>query len=323
MTVEECLAGVTREAARALGLSGETGTLEAGKWADLAIWDVESPAELVYRMGFNPLHSRVWRGQMTTTRSETGRRHARRLARHLSRRRAGARPGLPAEIAASAARRRAHRRQGRAGLRHQHRLRKARQRAHSGFRPRNPAAQHRAQPCGRRRRADAGCDRAADDGAEARQPGAGRIRRAAGNGRAARSHAGKRRDPCGAGAGLGRRFGRPRAAGAHDGGDDRRRRMLYAAWPRAARRSPSSRTAWSRSCLAPRKAWRCSTARSFRPPMHWRRCSRPRCFISRRWSPGRCRPTRQEAPTRPSIPRIHRLRKHQRPDRDGGTHCAT
>ena len=65
MTVEECLAGVTREAARALGLLAETGTLEAGKWADLAIWDIESPAELVYRMGFNPLHARVWRGRMT------------------------------------------------------------------------------------------------------------------------------------------------------------------------------------------------------------------------------------------------------------------
>jgi imidazolonepropionase len=63
MTVEECLAGVTREAACALGLLGETGTLETGKWADLAIWNVESPAELIYRMGFNPLHSRVWRGQ--------------------------------------------------------------------------------------------------------------------------------------------------------------------------------------------------------------------------------------------------------------------
>jgi len=62
MTVEECLAGVTREAARALGLLGETGTLEAGKWADLAIWDIERPAELVYRMGFNPLDRRVWRG---------------------------------------------------------------------------------------------------------------------------------------------------------------------------------------------------------------------------------------------------------------------
>ncbi len=62
MTVEECLAGVTREAAHALGLAAETGTLEAGKWCDLAIWDVERPAELVYRLGFNPLHARVWRG---------------------------------------------------------------------------------------------------------------------------------------------------------------------------------------------------------------------------------------------------------------------
>ena len=63
LTVTECLAGVTREGARALGLLAETGTLEAGKWCDLAIWDVERPAELVYRMGFNPLHNRVWRGQ--------------------------------------------------------------------------------------------------------------------------------------------------------------------------------------------------------------------------------------------------------------------
>jgi imidazolonepropionase len=63
MTVEECIAGVTREAARALGLQAETGALEAGKWADLAIWDIERPAELVYRLGFNPLHRRVWRGR--------------------------------------------------------------------------------------------------------------------------------------------------------------------------------------------------------------------------------------------------------------------
>ena len=63
LTVEECLAGVTREAARALGLLDEIGTLEAGKCCDLAIWDIERPAELVYRMGFNPLHARVWRGQ--------------------------------------------------------------------------------------------------------------------------------------------------------------------------------------------------------------------------------------------------------------------
>ncbi|HKU04953.1 MAG TPA: imidazolonepropionase [Bradyrhizobium sp.] len=63
MTVAECLAGTTREAARALGILGDTGTLEAGKWCDLAIWDIERPAELVYRIGFNPLHRRVWRGQ--------------------------------------------------------------------------------------------------------------------------------------------------------------------------------------------------------------------------------------------------------------------
>ncbi|MCC8939770.1 imidazolonepropionase [Bradyrhizobium sp. Arg68] len=63
MTVAECLTGVTREAARALGMLAETGTLEAGKCCDLAIWDIERPAELVYRIGFNPLHSRVWRGQ--------------------------------------------------------------------------------------------------------------------------------------------------------------------------------------------------------------------------------------------------------------------
>ncbi|TGQ41217.1 MULTISPECIES: imidazolonepropionase [unclassified Mesorhizobium] len=63
LTVDECLAGVTREAARAVGLLGQTGTLEAGKSADLAIWDIERLAELVYRMGFNPLHTRIWRGQ--------------------------------------------------------------------------------------------------------------------------------------------------------------------------------------------------------------------------------------------------------------------
>jgi len=61
LTVEECLAGVTRNAARALGRS-DIGTLESGRRCDLAIWDIERPAELVYRIGFNPLHARVWRG---------------------------------------------------------------------------------------------------------------------------------------------------------------------------------------------------------------------------------------------------------------------
>lgn len=62
MTVAECLTGVTREAARALGRLGDAGTLEAGKWCDLAIWDIERPAELVYRLGFNPLHARIFKG---------------------------------------------------------------------------------------------------------------------------------------------------------------------------------------------------------------------------------------------------------------------
>ena len=64
MTVDECIAGVTREGAKALGLGAQTGTLEAGKWADLAIWNIERPAELVYRMGFNPLYARVWKGHV-------------------------------------------------------------------------------------------------------------------------------------------------------------------------------------------------------------------------------------------------------------------
>jgi len=63
LTVDEAIAGVTREGARALGRLSETGTLEIGKWCDLAVWDIEKPAELVYRIGFNPLHARVWRGR--------------------------------------------------------------------------------------------------------------------------------------------------------------------------------------------------------------------------------------------------------------------
>ncbi len=63
LTVQECLAGVTREAARALRILDETGTLEAGKSADLAIWNIDAPAELIYRIGFNPLHERIFKGE--------------------------------------------------------------------------------------------------------------------------------------------------------------------------------------------------------------------------------------------------------------------
>ena len=65
LTPEEALAGVTRNAARALGKLGDRGTLEIGKRCDLAIWNIERPADLAYRMGFNPLQARIWKGQET------------------------------------------------------------------------------------------------------------------------------------------------------------------------------------------------------------------------------------------------------------------
>jgi len=55
LTTEEALAGATRHAARALGLHAELGTIAAGKRADLAVWDVDAPIELIYRMGSSPL----------------------------------------------------------------------------------------------------------------------------------------------------------------------------------------------------------------------------------------------------------------------------
>jgi imidazolonepropionase len=55
MTPEEALRGVTCHGARALGLADTHGTLAVGKTADLAVWEIERPAELVYRIGFNPL----------------------------------------------------------------------------------------------------------------------------------------------------------------------------------------------------------------------------------------------------------------------------
>ncbi|RXS95696.1 imidazolonepropionase [Silvibacterium dinghuense] len=62
MSAEECIAGVTCHAARALGLQDSHGSLEEGKVCDLAIWNVSNPAELVYNLGLNPLHTRVRAG---------------------------------------------------------------------------------------------------------------------------------------------------------------------------------------------------------------------------------------------------------------------
>ncbi|MEI4470970.1 imidazolonepropionase [Frigidibacter sp. MR17.24] len=64
LTVAECLAATTREAARAAGLLPETGTIEPGKSADFTLWDIGSPAELVYWIGFRPAHTRIFRGEI-------------------------------------------------------------------------------------------------------------------------------------------------------------------------------------------------------------------------------------------------------------------
>lgn len=62
LTPDEALRGVTEHAARALGVT-DCGRLAPGLRADLAVWDVGDPAELAYRIGFNPLHSRYFEGQ--------------------------------------------------------------------------------------------------------------------------------------------------------------------------------------------------------------------------------------------------------------------
>ena len=64
MTPEETLAGITRNGARALGLEERIGTLEAGKDADFVLWDITEPAELAYRVGFNPLQRVVRQGKV-------------------------------------------------------------------------------------------------------------------------------------------------------------------------------------------------------------------------------------------------------------------
>lgn len=62
LTPAECLRGITVNAARALGLA-DRGIIAPGARADLAIWDVRHPAELTYRIGFNPLHARIFGGR--------------------------------------------------------------------------------------------------------------------------------------------------------------------------------------------------------------------------------------------------------------------
>lgn len=65
LTPEECLAGVTRNASRALGLAHDRGTLEAGKRADIAEWAIDHPRELTYWAGLNQLDNLMINGKPT------------------------------------------------------------------------------------------------------------------------------------------------------------------------------------------------------------------------------------------------------------------
>jgi imidazolonepropionase len=62
LTPEEALAGVTRNAARALGL-GDRGVLAPGMRADFALWDVQRPAQLSYALGANPCIQTIFNGE--------------------------------------------------------------------------------------------------------------------------------------------------------------------------------------------------------------------------------------------------------------------
>ena len=68
LTPEEALAGATRNAARALGLQDEIGTIEVGKRADLALWKIDRPAELAYHLGANPCAGVVFGGAPSAVR---------------------------------------------------------------------------------------------------------------------------------------------------------------------------------------------------------------------------------------------------------------
>jgi imidazolonepropionase len=64
LTPEEALSGATRQAARALGVLEDVGTLEVGKRADIAFWRIDQPAELCYGMGANPCAGVMHRGKL-------------------------------------------------------------------------------------------------------------------------------------------------------------------------------------------------------------------------------------------------------------------
>lgn len=73
LTPAEALAGFTINAARALAIQAQRGTLEVGKQADFAVWDIETPAELAYRMGGNPCRLSVKAGEIVSRSAATER----------------------------------------------------------------------------------------------------------------------------------------------------------------------------------------------------------------------------------------------------------
>ena len=75
LTPEEALAGATREAARALGLT-DRGVLAAGRRADFVLWNVDHPAQLAYAMGANPRRQTIHRGRPTAAPQTAGAIHA-------------------------------------------------------------------------------------------------------------------------------------------------------------------------------------------------------------------------------------------------------
>ncbi len=282
LTPMEALAGTTVHAARALGLA-DRGAIAVGLRADLAVWDVGDAAELAYRIGFNPLHARIFGGDfgsaaramsgpMILHPGETGLAQLEAIWRgegpvELHREREGRRRGRPCA-------RRAGRSRRRGGLWREHRLRQARLGEDRGRRHRHPAAQSRPVALLRRRRCARRTDRAADDGAQAPLARARRIGRGLGDDRAPGGDDRARRDARRARARLGRRVGRSRAARAYGRRHDRRRRGLCRR--RAPARPPRRwRVRGSRpSSSARRKGSPFSTARSSRPPSRSARSSR-------------------------------------------------
>jgi imidazolonepropionase len=64
LTPEEALLGATHNAAAALGLGGELGSLGIGKHADMLLWDIKDPAQLAYQFGATPLRQRIFAGEL-------------------------------------------------------------------------------------------------------------------------------------------------------------------------------------------------------------------------------------------------------------------